>query len=70
MVTEADASRKYDVAKLQSTGSDSRNFADPAFAQQEEIDEYGKVNEIIGKHGGTEQLCNAVNQLQSLLYAA
>jgi hypothetical protein len=28
------------------------------------------VNEIIGKFGGADQLGNAVNQLQSLLYAA
>jgi hypothetical protein len=30
----------------------------------------GNVNEIIGKFGGADQLRNAVNQLQSLLYAA
>ena len=29
-----------------------------------------KFNEIIGKFGGAEQLCNAVDQLQTLLYAA
>jgi len=28
------------------------------------------VNEIIGKFGSAEQLLNAINQLQSLLYAA
>jgi len=28
------------------------------------------MDEIIGKPGGTDQLRNAVNQLQSLLYAA
>ena len=31
---------------------------------------HGNVNEIIGKFGGAEQLRKAVNQLQSLLYAA
>jgi hypothetical protein len=28
------------------------------------------LNEIIGKFGGADQVRNAVNQLQSLLYAA
>ena len=30
----------------------------------------GNVNEIIGKFGGADQLCTAVNRLQSLLCAA
>jgi hypothetical protein len=30
----------------------------------------GNVNEINGKFGGADQLRNAVNQLQTLLYAA
>jgi type I restriction enzyme R subunit len=34
------------------------------------ISEHGNVAEIIGKFGGSDQLRNAVNQLQSLLYAA
>jgi len=34
------------------------------------ISDRGNVNEIIGKFGGAEQLRNAVNQLQSLRYAA
>ena len=34
------------------------------------IADQGNVNEIIGKFGGAKQLRNAVNQLQSLLYAA
>jgi type I restriction enzyme R subunit len=34
------------------------------------ISEHGNVNEIITKFGGADQLRNAVNQLQSLLYAA
>jgi hypothetical protein len=33
------------------------------------ISHRGKVNEIIGKFGGADQLGTAVNQLQSLLYA-
>jgi type I restriction enzyme R subunit len=33
------------------------------------ISQHNNVNEIIGKFGG-DQLRNAVNQLQSLLYAA
>ena len=34
------------------------------------ISDHGNVNQIIGKFGGADQLRNAVNQLQSLLYAA
>jgi hypothetical protein len=34
------------------------------------ISQHGNVAEIIGKFGGADQLLNAVNQLQSLLYAA
>jgi hypothetical protein len=34
------------------------------------ISQRGNVNEMIGKFGGADQLLNAVNQLQSLLYAA
>jgi len=34
------------------------------------ISQHGNVAEIIGKFGGANQLRNAVNQLQSLLYAA
>ena len=30
----------------------------------------GNVNEIIGKFGGADKLRHAVNELQSLLYAA
>ncbi len=33
------------------------------------ISHHGKVNEIIGKFGGADQLRTAVNQLQSLLYS-
>src|SRR5439155_27195031 len=34
------------------------------------ISHHGNVNEIVGKFGGADQLRNAVNQLQSLFYAA
>jgi type I restriction enzyme, R subunit len=34
------------------------------------ISDHGTVNEIIGKFGGEDQLRNALNQLQSLLYQA
>ena len=34
------------------------------------ISHHGNVNEIIGKFGGADQLRTAVNQLQTLLYAA
>ena len=33
------------------------------------ISQHGNGAEIIGKFGGADQLRNAVNQLQSLLYA-
>src|SRR5216683_348152 len=34
------------------------------------ISQHGNVAEIIGKFGGADQLRNAVNRLQKLLYAA
>ena len=34
------------------------------------ISKHGNVNDIIGKFGGADQLLNALNQLQLLLYAA
>jgi hypothetical protein len=34
------------------------------------ISHRGNVNEIIGKFGGADRLRNAVNQLQTLIYAA
>ena len=34
------------------------------------ISQHGNVAEIVGKFGGEDQLRNAVNQLQTLLYAA
>jgi type I restriction enzyme R subunit len=34
------------------------------------ISKYGNVDEIIVTFGGADRLRNAVNQLQSLLYAA
>ncbi|MGB7768231.1 MAG: hypothetical protein WBN22_05180 [Verrucomicrobiia bacterium] len=40
-----------------------------AFPHVRPISDHGNVNEIIGKFGGADQLRNAVNQLQSLLYA-
>jgi len=41
-----------------------------AFPPVPPISQRGNVNEIIGKFGGADQLRNAVNQLQALLYAA
>jgi len=41
-----------------------------AFPHVPPISHHGNVNEIIGKFGGADQLRTAVNQLQSLLYAA
>lgn len=34
------------------------------------ISQHGNLNEIIGKFGGADQFRNAVNQLQTLVYAA
>ena len=45
-------------------------FTQPDMLQIPTITKHGKLNEIIGKFGGADQLRNAVNQLQSLLYAA
>jgi type I restriction enzyme R subunit len=44
-------------------------FTLPDVLKMPAISEHGNVNEIIGKFGGADQLRNAVNQLQSLLYA-
>jgi len=40
-----------------------------AFPKLPPISHHGNVNEIDGKCGGADYLRNAVNQLQSLLYA-
>jgi type I restriction enzyme R subunit len=45
-------------------------FTLPDVLKVRPISDHGNVAEIIGKFGGTDQLRNAVNQLQSLLYAA
>jgi type I restriction enzyme R subunit len=45
-------------------------FTLPDVLKVRPISDHGNVNEIIGKFGGADQLRNAVNQLQSLLYAA
>jgi len=45
-------------------------FTLPDVLKVRPISDHGDVNEIIGKFGGADQLRNAVNQLQSLLYAA
>ena len=44
-------------------------FTLPDVLKVRPISDHGNVNEIIGKFGGADQLRNAVNQLQSLLYA-
>jgi hypothetical protein len=41
-----------------------------AFPSVPPISSRGNVNEIMGRFGGADQLGNAVNQLQALLYAA
>ena len=45
-------------------------FTLPDVLKVRPISDHGNVNEIIGKFGGADQLRNAVNQLQLLLYAA
>ena len=45
-------------------------FASPDVLKVPPISHHGTMNEIIGKFGGADQLRNAVNQLQTLLYAA
>jgi len=44
-------------------------FALPDVLKVPPISMHGNVNEIVGKFGSTDQLRNAVSQLQSLLYA-
>jgi type I restriction enzyme R subunit len=44
-------------------------FTLPDVLKVRPISDHGNVNEIIGKFGGPAELRNAVNQLQSLLYA-
>ena len=44
-------------------------FTLPDVLKVRPISDHGNVNEIIGKFGGADQLRNAVNRLQSLLYA-
>jgi type I restriction enzyme R subunit len=45
-------------------------FTLPDVLKVRPISDHGNVNEIIGKFGGADQLRNAVNQLQPLLYAS
>ena len=47
-----------------------RQFTLPDVLKVPPISQHGNVTEIIGKFGGADQLRNAVNQLQLLLYAA
>ena len=45
-------------------------FTLPDVLKVRPVSDHGNVSEIVGTFGGTEQLHNAVNQLQALLYAA
>ena len=45
-------------------------FTLPDMLKVPPISQHDNVNESIGKFGGADQLRNAVNQLQTLLYAA
>jgi len=56
---------------LETYASDGElQFTLPDVLKLPPISHHGNVNEIIGKFGGADQLRTAVNQLQSLLYAA
>ena len=69
MGTEADTSRTLITPKLQAAGwEDEPHFLNRPF-NLPPISHHGNVNEIIGKFNGADRLRNAVNQLQSLLYA-
>jgi len=46
------------------------DFTLPDVLKVRPISDHGNVNEIIGKFGGADQLRQAVNKLQALLYAA
>lgn len=55
---------------LEKYASDSElQFTLPDVLKLPPISQHGNVNEIIGKFGGADKLRNAVNQLQSFLYA-
>ena len=79
-LTEADICRKFVVPKLQSAGWDNdphsiaehgnAQFVLPDVLKVPPISDHGKPGEIIGIFGGADQLRNAVNQMQTLLYAA
>jgi hypothetical protein len=61
MSTEADTCRKYVVPIY---------LGEAARRRKLQAAGWENVAEIIGKFGGADQLRNAVNQLQTLLYAA
>jgi type I restriction enzyme R subunit len=66
MDTEADTCRTLITPKLQAAGWEN----EPHSITEQRAFALPNVAEIIGKFGGADQLRNAVNQLQSVLYAA
>jgi len=86
MATEADRMRKQQAAFFDYYAPEAREilndllekyamdgelqFTLPDVLKVAPLWRHGNVAEIIGKFGGADQLRNAVNQLQSLLYAA
>ena len=74
MGTEADTGRALRTPKRQVAGweQESRDaqFVLPEVLRVPPIFDHGQPGEIIQFFGGADQLRNAVNQLQSLLYAA
>ena len=63
---QADYLLRYNGEQLRGGKDDERAH----FLKLPPISHHGNVNKIIGKFGGTDQLHTAINQLQSLLYAA
>jgi hypothetical protein len=78
MSNEADRSRRFVVPKLQAAGwkNEPHSIAgqlvlsDCMDALRGKTPYCGNVNKNIGRFDGADQLRNAVNQLQSLLYSA
>jgi len=55
--------------RQRATDDGELQFTLPDVLKVPPISQRGNVNEIIGKFGGADQLRDAVNRLQTLLYA-
>lgn len=67
MANEADISR---LSVAASTEHGTARFVVPDVLELPPINQHGKVMEIARQFGGEGRLVEAVNQLQTLLYAA